>query len=408
MKKILFLATYPHQTNGYAKIGNKLSNYLAQNNQIYYFGFSNYKDVYVDRFIHSNITIIDVIEEEKKREIKESFGVDIIEEFITKINPDIVLIYNDLIVTCRHLNVLNQLRIHKNFKFKVLSYLDLVYDFEKSLYINFVGKFCDMIMVFSEHWKNNLIDMGINSNKIRVIYHGLNEDMVFKLDKQECRRKLNLKPEDFILLNVNRNSYRKANDIAISAFLKFLKMNGMNSKIKYLIHCDMVVSSGYDIYELIKIECIKEKVDYATICDNHIIKLSEIRVSDEKMNYLYNACDVGINTCIGEGFGLCSFEHITLGKPQVVSLVGAHKDIFKNYNEFTVAPVAEYQISAHTDDHLGTVFICNSKDFADKLNTIYHYYKKYEIIANKCGKYIKDKYNWNDILKYFESCLNEL
>jgi len=405
MKKILFLATYPNQSNGYAKVANKITNYLAEFHDIYYFGFSNYRDIYVPRDIHKNIKIIDVVEEEKNRGFNDSFGVDIIEEYVKLINPDIIVLYNDIIVTCRHLNVLNKLKYEQGYNFKFVSYLDLVYDFEKFEYINFLNQYSDVIAVFSEHWKKNLMDMKIPEEKIHIAPHGFDEEKIYKIDKMQARKDLGLNIEDFIFLNINRNSYRKANDITISAFIKFMKMNPKCKNIKLFLHCELCVKSGYDIKEIVKIECIKENMDYEYILNNHILRLGNNKVSDEIVNKIYNACDVGINTCIGEGFGLCSFEHITLGKPQIVSYVGAHKDIFNGFPEFTVTPVAQYNITSHIDDHCGTVHICNAKDFADKMNTIFNYYKKYEIIAEKCGKNIKEKYQWKNILENFKNIL---
>jgi FkbM family methyltransferase len=121
MKKVLFLATYPYQSNGYAKVANKITNYLANFYEVYYFGFSNYKDTYIPRDVHPSIKIIDVVEEENKRNLKDAFGVEIIEDTIKEIEPDIVIIYNDIIVTCNHLNVLNRLRYEEEYDFKVTN-----------------------------------------------------------------------------------------------------------------------------------------------------------------------------------------------------------------------------------------------------------------------------------------------
>src|SRR5918912_3967224 len=41
-------------------------------------------------------------------------------------------------------------------------------------------------------------------------------------------------------------------------------------------------------------------------------------VNDEELNLLYNACDVGINTSMGEGWGLVSCEHGAAGAAQIV------------------------------------------------------------------------------------------
>jgi D-inositol-3-phosphate glycosyltransferase len=41
-------------------------------------------------------------------------------------------------------------------------------------------------------------------------------------------------------------------------------------------------------------------------------------VGDDELNLLYNACDVGINTSMGEGWGLVSCEHGAAGAAQIV------------------------------------------------------------------------------------------
>jgi D-inositol-3-phosphate glycosyltransferase len=41
-------------------------------------------------------------------------------------------------------------------------------------------------------------------------------------------------------------------------------------------------------------------------------------VDDRQLNLLRNACDVGINTSMGEGWGLAGFEHGATGAAQIV------------------------------------------------------------------------------------------
>ena len=40
--------------------------------------------------------------------------------------------------------------------------------------------------------------------------------------------------------------------------------------------------------------------------------------SDARLNLIYNACDVGLNTAMGEGWGLVSLEHAATGAAQAV------------------------------------------------------------------------------------------
>ena len=416
--KLLFLATNPYQSNGYARIANILANHLAKKYEVYYFGFSNFGDHKIDRYVDESIVLIDSIKEEGLVNDKENFGINIIESYIKKIKPDIFFIYNDIVVICRHLNVLVKMKAEfsatsqksdidekDNFdvnKMKVVNYLDLVYDYENPEYINHVNNHVDEIITFSKHWKSNLMDMGISENKISILHHGFDKITFKRVDKKVSRKEFGFNEDDFIILNTNRNSYRKAQDITISAFIQFLKMASFDERIKLVLHCDLNSNSGYNIKNVLKTECMKHKVNYDYVANNFIHSFSvskSVKMSDERINLLYNACDVGINTCVGEGFGLCNLEHASLGKPQIVSNLGGLKDIFENWKQhFTINPSAEYNISSHIDDHNGTIYICSAFDFAVKLNTMFNNYSKYEVIANECAEYIHANYDWDFIL----------
>jgi hypothetical protein len=115
------------------------------------------------------------------------------------------------------------------------------------------------------------------------------------------------------------------------------------------------------------------------------------------INVLYNVCDVGMNTCIGEGFGLCNMEHAVLGKPQVVSKVGALRDIF---GDEAIEPAAWYQIPNIEDEHTGIGGFVSHKDVADKLDDIYqNYTTKYKpLYDEKISKDFYEKYHWPTIL----------
>ena len=135
------------------------------------------------------------------------------------------------------------------YKFKVITYLDLVYPYQKYLFINHINNNSNKILVFSDYWKNNLIDMKINENKIEVLEHPIYNKLFKVLNSREL---LNLDEEDFIILNLNRNTYRKCWDITIKSFLIFLKNNNFNKNIKLYIKCDLKNNSGYNILEMIK------------------------------------------------------------------------------------------------------------------------------------------------------------
>jgi glycosyltransferase involved in cell wall biosynthesis len=398
--KILFIASYPNQPIGYSKVANKISNFLAEKGaEVHYFGFSNFPESTIKRYIHPNIKFIDAIAEENKLGTGELYGVNIIDREMRRIKPDLLFIYNDIIVVCRLMNALLAYRSEFKETYKTYVYIDLVYDFEKPMFIEHMDRNCDRIFVFSDHWKQNLIDMKIAPKKIEILYHGV--DALSITDKQEARKQLGLAPNDFIILNTNRNSYRKGWDITISAFLIFLVKNDMNPAIKLYINCSLQAKSGYDIISVIKTECLYLEMDYEMVVNNHILHpVNPGNLEDSTLHMIYNACDVGINTCLGEGFGLCNVEHATLGVPQVVSKVGGLGDIF-NGRGYTIESIARLLASNVMDEHNGYLYICRPGDFAEGLD---FYYKN---LDRRIGdglavkNYILEKYNWNTIFERF-------
>jgi glycosyltransferase involved in cell wall biosynthesis len=436
--KVLFCASYPDQPIGYSRIANILSNFLAdQNIDVYYFGFSNYKHLKVNRYINPKIHFIDVLQKEsidvtgtgetrnqrfrrdwKSLELsgtgdqlsgKENFGTTIICDVVEEIKPDMIFIYNDIIVTCRLFNSLQDYKKKFGKTYKMIVYIDLVYKFEKPLYIEYLKNEADFIFVFSDVWKSHLVDdFKFDQKKIEVLYHGFNQSIFFKVDKHEARKKLGIKLEDFIVLNTNRNTYRKGWDISISSFLQFYLLTKCDARVKLLINCRIDSTSGFNIIELVKISCIKLGLDYNHIINNQIIQLPNAsELSDSVLNLVYNAVDVGLNTCIGEGFGLCNLEGACLDVPQVVSYVGGLIDMFSSSVEsMTVKPTAVIQCSNLQDDHIGDLEICDSKVFAKKIYDYYLDEKKREEDGMRIGETLRNKYDWDKILDEFKNNLH--
>ena len=61
-------------------------------------------------------------------------------------------------------------------------------------------------------------------------------------------------------------------------------------------------------------------------------------------------CDIGVNTCDGEGWGLCNFEHMYFKKPQIVPDIPVFRS-YCNPNNSTLIKI----------NH--TYFIDSSRDF---------------------------------------------
>lgn len=393
--KILFYATYPTQSNGYARIGNNIANYLADKNEVevYYFGITAYDQNLVERFVHPNIKLINVFTNSPSNN---AYGDDLIVDAIQQISPDIVMIYNDILVITRMIDRINT--IPKTFQ--IYTYIDLVYKYENTEIIHFIDKSTDKFFVFSECWGKNLTDIGISENKIFMLKHGIDSKNIFHINTEIARKRIGLPKDDFVVLNINRNTHRKAIDITVSSFLRFLKRHNCDQRIKLYLTSNREPSS-YDILELLRVECLQLGLNYYKIIHEHVLISNTTIMTDEMVNLLYNACDVGLNTCYGEGFGLCNLEHASLGKPQVMSGVGGLKDIFREDHCQLIEPRVRIYIPPALDRTGGYMEICHPDDFADALDYYYLNIEKRLEDGEFYSKRITDEYNWINILDEF-------
>lgn len=113
----------------------------------------------------------------------------------------------------------------------------------------------------------------------------------------------------FIFLNANKNDGRKRIDITLQAFAELLRRTGAEDAWLSL-HMG-TGDSGTELVDLIYRLGISERV-----------LLRGVRHpsdTDGRLNLHYNACEVGVNTSMGEGWGLVAFEHAATGAAQVIS-----------------------------------------------------------------------------------------
>jgi len=368
--KVFFMCTHCNQATGYARVANKLTNYLADlpGVEVVYYAFQNYPNQHIeDRFIDPRIKFFDALELDPVS--PKGFGdLGIVPTFDAE-KPDVLFLYNDLPVCCAILQMLDAAQ-HKAYKSVV--YIDIVYPYEDLERYGYLCKRVDVCLTFLECWRRHLVeDLGWDSNKVHVLEHGV--DNVKEIDSVEAKKKLGFSETDFIVLNLNRNSYRKQWVTTIQAFIIFLVRNKFNPRIKLMCGCLPKTDDGYDIEQLIKVECLRQKIDFETISKNHIfVNPMAMRSSEESINVLYNAADVGLNTCCGEGFGLTNMEHACLGKFQIVSGVPAFKELLTNHDAIIVDPKV-WTVVSRFESHGGDIAVFDPYDFAGALDYIFNF-----------------------------------
>lgn len=295
-----------------------------------------------------NIVTYDAANNEEPR--AQGFGFKQLAEYIDTVNPDIVMIYNDPIVVNQFLETLKD--VPRSFKLWV--YLDQVYKGCDQGLIRNIEKEADQIFCFTSKWMEYLKSRIPTTEKtLSVLEHGVDMTIFNRVsDTEKCamKKQLNLPTESIIFLNMNRNSERKRLDLSVMAFARVLKKNP-DLPIYMLFVTNMNPQQGayynpVQIYmnEMDMLGMDVLKYGQRVMC----LDTSPPKMFDDKtINMFYNACDYGINTSNGEGYGLCQLEHLATGAPQIVLDVGDYRS-FLTDEVSVILPTSSYNYMPQT------------------------------------------------------------
>ena len=253
------------------------------------------------------------------------FGEDRIREVVQIEKPDLVFTINDMWIINEQYRRIQD--FHKDKKFKFVGYAPM----DSYGWIGCLADTAndwDGVISYTQFGAYEFIQGGI-TKPIAVVPHGVTPGQFFPIDKKEARKKLNIKDDIFVVFNGNRNQFRKRIDITIAAFAKFAKDKPDTQLYLHMGKKDQ----GWDIMHLFDREMKRNKLDP----NNRIILTADVdgppSVELEMLNTIYNAADVGVNTCKGEGWGLVSFEQAACAVAQVVPGHTSCKEIFEGYGQ---------------------------------------------------------------------------
>jgi glycosyltransferase involved in cell wall biosynthesis len=204
----------------------------------------------------------------------------------------------------------------------------------------------ERIFTFTSYWKQCLKDQGV-TRPVDVLLHGFEEDVYKPLPVAEVRKQMKLPENAFLYLCVNRNQPRKRYDILIMAFVELL-VKYPTKPIFLMCICDKGEKGGWWLFELFQRELKMRGVSVEPYAGRLMISTQDMVFKDEDINLFYNVADVGVSTAEGEGWGLCNFEQMGVGIPQVVPNIGGFKEYCTSENSVL--------IDANNRYYLPTVF----------------------------------------------------
>lgn len=346
--KFMLVGTHAHQTTGYSKVTYHMIQELSKCDDIelYHFGFQKFMAQPPNyRLYPTNVDVYDPMEAEKTDAAPKEmgFGFSQLPTYVKKVKPDVMMIYNDAGVICQFLDKLtNELKPEER-TYKLIIYLDQVYEIQRPMFLARIEQDADMYFTFTEYWKQTLAKQGVKK-PIHVLRHGFDPTQFKPIDRGAARRKHGIPENLFIFLNLNRNTPRKRHDLVVQAFAHLVARNP-TKPLALLEVCDNGDTGGYPIQEIFLRTLDSLNVPIQQHAHKLMISKQSLTYTDELINDLYAMSDVGITAADGEGFGLCHFEAMGIGIPQVVPLLGGFRDFCTPDNSQIVKPKYKQYLS---------------------------------------------------------------
>lgn len=325
------------------------------------------------------------------------YGEDRLVQLLQGIKFDIVYILNDAWIVNVYLNAIKEAKLEHMPKIVVYFPVDSEYH-DPEWYKNF--DIVSKAVTYTNYARNVVNDDTCAPKlKLSIIPHGIDKSVFYKKFVVRKDAKLTLfgdtpNAHKFIFLNANRNQPRKRLDITMEGFKLF---SAGKDDVALYMHCG-VRDAHIDVPRL----AIRLGIDSKLILTS--LRPGIQTVPEDVLNTIYNACDVGLNTSLGEGWGLTSIEHAVTGAPQIVPNHSACAEIFGGCGVM-VPPKLGF-----TFDHSMTVGqLVDPIDVASAMEKVYSNKEYYnEVSQSAMEKFLSEKYSWEHISHMWDEVFTEV
>ena len=134
------------------------------------------------------------------------------------------------------------------------------------------------------------------------------------------RQSVGMKPDQFIICNVNRNTARKDIGTTISAFSR-IKKEIPNAKLYlHTAGIDQYIPSGdvIDLFKKCELEGLKTGIDFQEDVSFPAYFTPHYGYPHDLLRRIYNCCDLIVSTSLSEGFGVTPVEALFCGRPVLI------------------------------------------------------------------------------------------
>lgn len=343
--KIVIVSTHVNQVNGYSKVIYNIIKQLSALDwvRVVHFGTQKMVNGEIGRVYPAGVKVIDATAMEKQKQA--GFAFSELPAILQAEKPDLLLLYNDLSIVCSYIEEIRK-AISERF-FKIWAYVDITYKSPPQQMIDILNRDVERIFCFTKGWKEQLKLMGM-TRPIDVMNHGLDPSMFRLVPRDLARQSLGLPKEIFLFLSMNKNIPRKRLDLLVMSFVKLIVRFPMKP-LYMLVVADKGDLGGFPLFDIFARELKLHGGSVDMLGNRLLITSKDTCYKDEDINLLYNAADVGVSCADGEGFGLCSFEGMGVGVPQIVPAINGYSEYCNQENSMMVTPKLRYYVpQAHS------------------------------------------------------------
>lgn len=329
------------------------------------------------------------------------YGLDRLTELLHSDRPDVLFLLNDAWVLSYYLDQIKKTCGDMTLP-RIVTYFPVDAEGHNLMWYRDFD-IVNRAFTYTEFGKKVVLDV-LPEMKLEIMPHGVNQVDFYRTNESHMQSKIDLFGNDiikkmgnlekmFIVLNANRNQPRKKLDITMEGFSLFAK--DKPKEVRLCMHSgltDSYINLGYIAQ--------RYGISDRMVLTNQNNGVPKVKVS--KLNKIYNACDIGINTSLGEGWGLVNMEHAVTGAAQIVPNHSACAEVFDDCGLLMDAPTKWTFENSQTIGRL-----VSPDEVANKLEIIYTNPKLREELAEKArSKFLQPEYQWDNIaeewLKVFE------
>jgi len=389
--KVLFVSTHVNQANGYSKVAYNVIQQLARHNwiQVVHFGTQRIVNGDLGRKYPVGVKVLDATAMEKEKQKQAGFAFAELPGVIRSEKPDVVFLYNDLSIVCGYMEEIRKSITERSFK--IWAYVDITYQSPPVQMIDILNRDAERVFCFTKGWKDHIKTQGI-TRPVDVLNHGVDTTMFRTVPRDLARQTLGLPKDMFLFLSLNKNIPRKRLDLLVMSFVKLI-IRFPAKPIFLLIVADKGDLGGFPLFEIFARELRLEGVSVDVFGNRLLITSKDTCYRDEDVNLLYNSADAGVSCADGEGFGLCTFEGMATGVPQIVPAIQGYKEYCTEQNSLMVPPKTRHYIPQALNVVTGEAEMVGTEDMAKAMER-YVFAEDLRRLHGKNGKETVTAYTW--------------